>query len=421
MDIIQDHGHLYEVMEYAEFDLFSIVMSGKMTRPEVYCVFKQIVSGVDYLHSMGLAHRDLKLDNCVVMANKTVKLIDFGTAIVFQYPDQKRINASGIVGSDPYLAPEVLSGEPYDPRLSDVWSVGIIFMCMMLRRFPWKIPDVKQDASYRLYVRSHPELCKARDEDSPMSPVSETSEGRKNSGSSSLEGISSSDSSGIPTCSDTASDSGYATNGTSSSTSDSEDVNFQKQMRKNKADMQLTSASESESDRSTLNDHQPSGVMTPSYPSDHNLPNTGYKSPTPYAGDAAKALLSKYRPTKDASERDPMAVLPGNLERSKSPESYEDTEMASETPGVNGTATPMPDKALPAAFRKVDIMSSVPSAAEDTTPKKRQSISPSSPARSSVDSTITAVTRPRGTSVCSNSTAMAGAADSIFRLLPPRD
>ncbi|KAH8914085.1 hypothetical protein BT69DRAFT_19227 [Atractiella rhizophila] len=32
-------------------------------------------------------------------------------------------------------------------------------MCMILRRFPWKLPDTKTDASYRLYVQSHPELC----------------------------------------------------------------------------------------------------------------------------------------------------------------------------------------------------------------------------------------------------------------------
>lgn len=160
VDIISDHGHYYEVMEYAEFDLFSIVMSGKMSRPEIYCVFKQIVAGVDYLHSMGLAHRDLKLDNCVMTHDNTIKLIDFGTAVVFQYPGQKTLKASGVVGSDPYLAPEVLSKKEYDPRLTDVWSVAIIFMCMILRRFPWKLPDTKTDASFRLYVSSHPELCK---------------------------------------------------------------------------------------------------------------------------------------------------------------------------------------------------------------------------------------------------------------------
>jgi len=159
VDIICDHGHYYEVMQYAEYDLFSIVMSGKMSRPEIFCVFKQIVAGVDYLHEMGLAHRDLKLDNCVMTDDACVKIIDFGTATVFRYPDQKPTKAAGIVGSDPYLAPEVLDTKhDYDPRLADVWSVAIIFMCMILRRFPWKIPDPKTDPSYRLYVSSHPEL-----------------------------------------------------------------------------------------------------------------------------------------------------------------------------------------------------------------------------------------------------------------------
>ena len=145
-------------MEYAPYDLFSVVMSGSMTRPEIYCVFRQICDGVEYLHSLGLAHRDLKLDNCVMTKDNVVKLIDFGTATVFHYPGKKTTLATGIVGSDPYLAPEVLSNESYDPRKTDVWSVAIIFMCMVLRRFPWKIPDPKSDPSFRAFVNAHPDL-----------------------------------------------------------------------------------------------------------------------------------------------------------------------------------------------------------------------------------------------------------------------
>ncbi|KAH7923495.1 Pkinase-domain-containing protein [Leucogyrophana mollusca] len=171
VDIVCDHGHYYEVMEYAPYDLFSVVMSGKMLRPEIYCVFRQICNGVAYLHSLGLAHRDLKLDNCVMTRGNVVKLIDFGTAVVFAYPGSssslpnadgsatphthaKLIQASGIVGSDPYLAPEVLSGSSYDPRKTDVWSVAVIFVCMVLRRFPWAVPDRERDASFRAFVES---------------------------------------------------------------------------------------------------------------------------------------------------------------------------------------------------------------------------------------------------------------------------
>lgn len=145
-------------MEYAPYDLFSVVMSGKMCRPEIYCVFRQICDGVEYLHELGLAHRDLKLDNCVMTTDNIVKLIDFGTATVFHYPGKVHTPATGIVGSDPYLAPEVLSRDSYDPRKTDVWSVAIIFMCMVLRRFPWKIPDPKSDPSFRAFVNAHPDL-----------------------------------------------------------------------------------------------------------------------------------------------------------------------------------------------------------------------------------------------------------------------
>ncbi|EGN95413.1 hypothetical protein SERLA73DRAFT_23576, partial [Serpula lacrymans var. lacrymans S7.3] len=158
VDIVSDHGHYYEVMEYAPYDLFSVVMSHKMCRPEIYCVFRQIISGVDYLHSLGLAHRDLKLDNCVMTSSNVVKLIDFGTATVFHYPGSSPTLATGVVGSDPYLAPEVLTQKEYDPRKTDVWSVGIIFCCMLLRRFPWTIPDVKTDKSFRAFVHAHPDL-----------------------------------------------------------------------------------------------------------------------------------------------------------------------------------------------------------------------------------------------------------------------
>lgn len=91
LDIVQEKGKWFEVMEYAPFDLFAIVMTGKMSREEVTCSFLQILNGVTYLHGMGLAHRDLKLDNVVVNEHGIMKIIDFGSASVFKYPFENEV------------------------------------------------------------------------------------------------------------------------------------------------------------------------------------------------------------------------------------------------------------------------------------------------------------------------------------------
>ncbi|KIW01965.1 hypothetical protein, variant [Verruconis gallopava] len=172
MDIIQEKGKWYEVMEYAPYDLFAIVMTGKMTREEICCCTLQIISGVHYLHSMGLAHRDLKLDNVVVNEHGIMKIIDFGSAVVFRYPFENDIVlATGIVGSDPYLAPEVYELPKYDPRPTDIWSLAIIFCCMTLRRFPWKAPRVS-DNSYKLFI-TEPSEEERRSGLYPQRPYSE--------------------------------------------------------------------------------------------------------------------------------------------------------------------------------------------------------------------------------------------------------
>mmetsp|Transcript_7617 Transcript_7617/g.19438 ORF Transcript_7617/g.19438 Transcript_7617/m.19438 type:complete len:330 (-) Transcript_7617:127-1116(-) len=102
-------------------------------------LFKQVMDAVCYMHSQGIAHRDLKLENFLikerdaVLTECTVKLIDFGFAARFT-PGAPVLTT--ICGSPAYVAPEVFSGYPYGERC-DVWSCGIILYYLLSRQLPF--------------------------------------------------------------------------------------------------------------------------------------------------------------------------------------------------------------------------------------------------------------------------------------------
>ncbi|KAJ1722573.1 serine/threonine protein kinase [Coemansia erecta] len=160
LDLIFEGDHVYEIMEYCPHDLFTFVAMGDMDLEETFCWFKQVCQGVQYLHKIGIAHRDLKLENCLVTERGIVKIIDFGCATVFKTPFQKEPSkVVGVCGSDPYIAPEVLLSRrqlPYYAQVADIWSVGIMYMCMTLLKFPWRIADIDGDRNYGSYIRDWP-------------------------------------------------------------------------------------------------------------------------------------------------------------------------------------------------------------------------------------------------------------------------
>jgi serine/threonine protein kinase len=95
---------------------------------------------VYYLHSYGIVHRDLKLEN-VMMTNdddteSIPKLVDFGLAGI-KGPNSKFKDAVGTVS---YAAPEVLKGHSYDKSI-DVWSLGIIIYVMLIGYLPFDNED----------------------------------------------------------------------------------------------------------------------------------------------------------------------------------------------------------------------------------------------------------------------------------------
>ncbi|KAF8987495.1 kinase-like domain-containing protein, partial [Cyathus striatus] len=92
-------------------------------------VFRQILNGVEHIHSKGIFHCDLKPDN--IIYSSKMKIIDFGLST-------NKPTRSGMVGTYPYMAPEIFqSSEEWDCEKADVWSLGMILMMIVSNAMPW--------------------------------------------------------------------------------------------------------------------------------------------------------------------------------------------------------------------------------------------------------------------------------------------
>ncbi|CAH2062967.1 unnamed protein product, partial [Iphiclides podalirius] len=104
---------------------------------------RQILSGMQYIHSMDVAHRDLKCENILITSNYNVKITDFGFARNVRQRDRDLLSET-YCGSLSYAAPEVLKGIPYLPKLADMWSIGIIMYTMLNKALPFNETSVKK-------------------------------------------------------------------------------------------------------------------------------------------------------------------------------------------------------------------------------------------------------------------------------------
>ncbi|KAF9177234.1 serine/threonine-protein kinase HAL4/sat4 [Haplosporangium sp. Z 767] len=141
LDLLHLHGEYYsEVMEYCSGgDLYTLIVSANiLDEKESDCFFAQLINGVAYLHSMGVAHRDLKPENLLLTADGCLKVADFGNSEVFRMPWETKVRFSASIrGSGPFIAPEEFTIPTFDARKVDMWSCGIIYMCMRLGRYNW--------------------------------------------------------------------------------------------------------------------------------------------------------------------------------------------------------------------------------------------------------------------------------------------
>ncbi|KAJ1964784.1 hypothetical protein GGI12_001190 [Dipsacomyces acuminosporus] len=138
-----DKDRIYIFMECLDGgDLFSYLSEhGAFTETACRPLFKQICSAVRYLHSNGVTHRDIKLDNILIKLTPTglissVKIADFGLARAVGDGDLMRT----ICGTPSYLAPEIIcrssTSTPYSKSV-DIWALGVVLYALHINSFPF--------------------------------------------------------------------------------------------------------------------------------------------------------------------------------------------------------------------------------------------------------------------------------------------
>ena len=126
----------YIVSEYCSGGELFQKAESYLSETQIAVIFKQILSGLSYLHSNNIIHRDLKLENILISDTEYValtgeeyldiKIIDFGNA---EHYDKKFSNKN-LVGSSYYIAPEIL--KKIAGKKSDLWSAGVILYMLIV-------------------------------------------------------------------------------------------------------------------------------------------------------------------------------------------------------------------------------------------------------------------------------------------------
>ena len=139
-------GQSFIVMELVEGRPLDSLISPEGLRPELVVRYgSQIAAALAHAHEHGIIHRDIKSANVVITPSGQVKVLDFGLAKLGDDRQtaeairltQSAAHADTVVGTLPYMAPEILRGEKAGAT-SDIWSLGVTLFEMSAGHLPFR-------------------------------------------------------------------------------------------------------------------------------------------------------------------------------------------------------------------------------------------------------------------------------------------
>ncbi|XP_039003142.1 CBL-interacting protein kinase 2-like [Hibiscus syriacus] len=146
-EVMATKTKIYFVMEYAKGgELLQKVLKGKLREDVSRKYFQQLISAVDFCHTQGVYHRDLKLENLLIDENGALKVSDFGLSALAESKHQDMLLHT-TCGTPAYVAPEVIHRKGYDGAKADVWSCGVVLYALLAGSLPFN--DSNLMAMYR--------------------------------------------------------------------------------------------------------------------------------------------------------------------------------------------------------------------------------------------------------------------------------
>ena len=138
----EDTENVYILLEMCQNQTLNELLKRRkrLTELEVQCYLVQMISGIKYLHTHRVIHRDLKLGNLFLTDKMEEKIGDFGLATKLEFEgDRKRT----ICGTPNYIAPEIIDGKQGHSYEVDIWSLGVIVYTLLIGKPPFETSDVK--------------------------------------------------------------------------------------------------------------------------------------------------------------------------------------------------------------------------------------------------------------------------------------